>query len=139
VCAWESGKIPLFSVPYDQLQRLAAALNNAGAQVGHELSELLLASQCDLLITGMLYGFEDYAEVPPIEACGVDAMRSRELLRWAIVGQVPDRYLQHASPHPLFDKEDVDVLIAIARDLQAGSHGQDLIGYGRVLIALANK
>jgi DNA-binding transcriptional regulator YiaG len=137
VRAWENGTIPLFSVPHGQLQRLAAALNHAGAQVGHELNELLLASRCDLLITGMLHGFEDYAEVPPIEERSAEADMVRELIRWALVGPVPNRYRQHASPRPLLDKGDVDLFIAAARDLEAGSQGHDLVGYGSALVALA--
>src|SRR5262249_48332161 len=104
VHAWENGIIPLFSLPYGQLQQLATALNRAGAQVGHEFNELLLASQCDLMITGMLDGFEDYAEVPPIEEHSAAAEMARELLRWALAGQVPNRYRQFASPRPLLIK-----------------------------------
>jgi hypothetical protein len=139
VRAWEDGTIPLFSVPYDRLQRLAAALNDAGAQVGHELSELLLASQCDLLITGMLHGFEDYAEVPPIEARSAEAERARELIRWALAGPVLDRYRRHASPQPLLDKGDVDLFVTVARDLQTGAQGHDLVSYGSALLALAGR
>jgi hypothetical protein len=139
VRAWETGTIPLFSVPYGQLQQLAAALNEAGAQVGHELSELVLASQCDLLITGMLYGFEDYAEVPPVDARGAEADKARELLRWALAEAVPYRYQQHASAGRLLDEEDVDLLVATAHNLQAGSHGHDLVGFGNVLMALAGR
>jgi DNA-binding transcriptional regulator YiaG len=137
VRAWENGTIPLFSIPYGQLQGLAAVLNQAGAHVGHELSELLLASQRDLLITSMLHGSENYAEVPPIEQHGSEAERARELIRWALTGVVLDRYRQHAPPSPLLDEADIRLFIAIASDLQAGSHGRDLITYGSVLIALA--
>src|SRR5579871_1789718 len=42
VRGWESGILPLFSVPYGQLQQLAQALQRAGAQVGAELGDLLL-------------------------------------------------------------------------------------------------
>ena len=54
--------------------------------MGQELGELLLASRCDLLLTGMLHGFEDYAEVPPIDEDGTEAETARELLRWALAG-----------------------------------------------------
>jgi hypothetical protein len=133
----ENGTIPLFSVPYGQIQRLATALNHAGAQVGHEPGELLLASQCDLLITGILHGFEDYAEVPPIEERGAEAERARELIRWALAGPALARYHRYASPRPLLDKGDVDLFVAAARDLRAGSRGPDLVGYGGALVALA--
>jgi transcriptional regulator with XRE-family HTH domain len=138
VRSWESGTIPLFAVPYGQLQQLAQALDRAGAQVGTELGDLLLASRCDLLLTGMLHGFEDYAEVPPIEENGAEAENARSLLRWALAGQVPDRYRQHASPRRLLDKKHIDLIAAIAHDLQAESQGADLAGFGGALRALAS-
>jgi hypothetical protein len=48
-------------------------------------------SRCDLLIAGILRGSEDYAEMPPTDedAAGEAA---RSLLRWALTGQVPDKY-----------------------------------------------
>jgi hypothetical protein len=137
VRAWENGTIPLFCVPYGQLQRLAAALNQAGAQVGHELSELLLASQCDLLITGMLYGAEDYAEVPPIDEDSAQAQVARDLLRWALAGPVPGRYGQHASRGPLLAKSNRRLLMAIARDLQTRPDADGLADYGSMLVTLA--
>jgi transcriptional regulator with XRE-family HTH domain len=136
--AWENGTIPLFCLPYDQLRQLAEALNAAGARVGQEPSELLLlASRCDLLVTGMLHGFEDYAEVPPIDEDGTEAETARELLRWALAGAVPERYHQYAPPGPLLATNDVDLFAFIAYDLQAGTHGHDLTDYGSVLLALA--
>lgn len=137
VRSWESGTIPLFAVPYAQLQQLAQVLDRAGAQVGMELGDLLLASRCDLLLTGMLHGFEDYAEVPPIEENSAEADSARSLLRWALAGLVPDRYRQHASPRPLLGKKHVDLIAAVARGLQAESHGPDLADFGGALVALA--
>jgi hypothetical protein len=138
VRSWESGTIPLFAVPYGQLQQLAQALDRAGAQVGTELGDLLLASRCDLLLTGMLSGFEDYAELPPIEDNSAEAESARSLLRWALAGQVPDRYRQYASARRLLDKKHSDLIAAIARDLQAESHGADLADFGGALMALAS-
>ena len=62
---WENGTCPLFSVRYHDLCRVAAAFDQAGAKTRCDTAELVLASLCDLLLTGMLQGFEDYAEVPP--------------------------------------------------------------------------
>jgi DNA-binding transcriptional regulator YiaG len=90
VPSWENRAVPLFSVPYSQLQQLAQVLDRAGALVGKELPQLLLASRCDLLLAGMLNGFEDYAEVPPIDEDGPEADSARSLLRWALADQVPD-------------------------------------------------
>jgi transcriptional regulator with XRE-family HTH domain len=138
VRAWENGTIPLFCVPYDQLRQFADALNGAGAQVGQELPELLLASRCDLLVTGILHGFEDYAEVPRVDKDGAEAQAARGLLRWALTGAVPERYRQHTPPGALLAATDADIFAAIAHDLQAGTHGHDLSDYGRVLLVLAN-
>lgn len=137
VRGWESGIVPLFCVPYGQLQQLAQALDGAGAQVGTELGDLLLASRCDLLLTGMLNEFEDFAEVPPIDEDGAEAERARSLLRWALAGQVPDLYSRYSSPCRLLDERHVDRFVAIADDLHAGSRGADLVDFGGVLVALA--
>jgi hypothetical protein len=125
-------------LPYHQIHQLSEILSRSGARVGHELGELLLASRCDLLLTGMLHGFEDYAEVPPIDEDSTDGEASRDLLRWALTGPAPLRYSQHAPSGPLLDKADVEFFIAAAGDLQTGSHGRDLVRYGIALVALAN-
>jgi transcriptional regulator with XRE-family HTH domain len=139
VRSWENGTIPLFAMPYGQLQQLAHALDRAGAQVGTELGDLLLASRCDLLISGILNGFEDYADVPPIEEKGAEADSARSLLRWALSGQVPERYRQYASPRRLLGKKCIDLVAAIAEDLHAGSYGADLVCFGGVLVTLAGR
>lgn len=139
VRGWENGAVPLFCLPYDQLRQLAAALNGAGARVGHELPELLLASRCDLLVAGMLHGFEDYAEVPPIDEDGTDAEAARDLLRWALSGPPPERCRQYASPCPLLENADVTRLANIAGALQAGAQGADLAGYGAALATLISQ
>jgi transcriptional regulator with XRE-family HTH domain len=138
VRSWENGTIPLFSVPYGELQQLSETFSRAGARVGHELGELLLASRCDLLLTGMLHGFEDYAEVPPIDEDGTEAETARELLRWALAGAVPERYRQYAQLGRLLAMNDIDIFAAIAQDLRSGMHGHDLVDFGSVLLALAD-
>ena len=99
---WEDGTTPLFCLPYHQLRALADALTDAGARVGWELDELLIASQCDLLVTGMLHGSEDYAEVPPVEGDSAEAWAARGLLRWALdrnnPGAVPPIRIIEAAP-----------------------------------------
>jgi hypothetical protein len=138
VRSWENGTCPLYEVNSVQLHRLASTLSDAGALAGHDYSELILASQCDLLITGMLHGFEDYAEVPPIDH-DTDGHDARSLLRWALTGIVPDQYRLYATNGPLLAPPDVTAFAAIARDLQAGSQGSDLTSYGTTLIALTMK
>jgi DNA-binding transcriptional regulator YiaG len=135
VRSWENGTRPLYEVNSVQLRQLADTLSEAGALAGHDYTELILASQCDLLITGMLYGFEDYAEIPPIDGdtAGHDA---RSLLRWALTGQVPDQYSLYAMDGPLLARSDATAFAAIAHDLQAGSEGSDLTSYASALMAL---
>jgi transcriptional regulator with XRE-family HTH domain len=61
VRAWEDGTVPLYCVGYEELRDLARVLAEAGTGVRVELADLLVASQCDVLLAGMLDGFEDYA------------------------------------------------------------------------------
>ena len=136
VRGWENGTSPLFCLPHGQLRQLAAALRDAGAQVGQDLGELLLASQCDLLITGMLRGFEDYAEVPPIDEESPEADAARALLSWALTGTVPERFRSYVRATPLISRPDAGRFAALARDLKAGDGGLDLISFGVALVAL---
>lgn len=138
VRSWENGTIPLFSLPYGELQQLSETFSRAGARVRHELGELLLASRCDLLLTGMLHGFEDYAEVPPIDEDGTEAETARELLHWALTGAVPERYRPYAQLGQLLAMNDIDLFAAIAQDLRSGMHGHDLADFGSVLLTLAD-
>ncbi len=139
VRSWENGTIPLFCMPYGELQQLSETFSRAGARVGHELGELLLASRCDLLLTGMLHGFEDYAEVPPIDEDGTEAETARELLHWALTGAAPERYRQYAHLGQLLAMNDIDLFAATAQDLRSGMHGDDLADFGSVLLALADQ
>jgi transcriptional regulator with XRE-family HTH domain len=132
----ENGVLPLFSVSYHQLCQLADVLHQAGARVGHDKDEFLLASQCDLLIAGILRGFEDYAEVPPIDE-EVAGEAARSLLRWALTGQVPDRYRPYVPAGRLLTGTDASLFADVVRDLKTGSHGDDLASYGTALAALA--
>jgi transcriptional regulator with XRE-family HTH domain len=133
---WEDGSCPLFCVRYDELCHLAAVLDRAGATVGCDVGELMLVSRSDLMMTGMLRGFEDYAEVPPVDEDGADGEAARNLLRWALTGAVPDRYRPFAPAGPLLTRQDRLTFITIARDLNAGSHGDRLASYGAALAAL---
>ncbi len=139
VRGWQNGTSPLFCLPHGQLRQLAAALRDAGSQVGRDLGELLLASRCDLLITGMLHGFEDYAEIPPIDEDGPESDAARALLRWAITGTVPELYRPYAWPVPLMSRPDVERLNSLAQELKAGSGGPDLVPFGAALMALTQR
>jgi hypothetical protein len=136
VRGWEDGTCPLFCVPYDGLFRLAAALDQARAKTRCDVAELALASQCDLLVTGMLHGTEDYAEVPPVDEDSLESEAARDLLRWALAGVLPGRYRPFATARPLLAAHDLITFTAVARQLGAGSHGGQLASYGRSLVAL---
>ena len=137
VRSWEDGTCALFCVPYADLCRLAAAFDQAGAKVRCDVAELVLASQCDLLVTGILQGFEDYAEVPPVDEDSAEGKAVRDLLSWALVGVVPERYRPFAPSPPLLAAEDRIAFNAVARELIGGSHGFQLANYGRALTALS--
>ena len=136
VRSWENGTYPLFCMSYDQLRRLAAALNQGHAGAMCDLGDLILASQCDLLVTGMLRGFEDYAEIPPIDEPTDESEHARDLLRWALTGIVPGKYRPRGAANPLLARQDFFALTAIARDLNSGSRGSQLSSYGAAFASL---
>jgi hypothetical protein len=136
VRAWETGALPLYRVSYDQLRELAGELEQSGAPAGPVLDDLLLASQCDLLVAGMLGGFEDYAEVPAVDH-GSPATSARILLRWALAGDVPERYRRHARAGHLLAGADIDRFRANARNMASGARGPELADYGAALTAVA--
>ena len=137
VHGWENGTCPLFCVGYNRLSHLAGALDEADAKVRYEVGDLVLASQCDLLVIGMLRGFEDYAEVPPVDQDGAESQLARDLLRWALGRTLPERYRPWAPAGPLLARQDVIAFTALARNLNAGSHGDQLASYGAALSALS--
>ena len=136
VRSWEDGICPLFCPPYGRLRGLAAAFEQAGAKLRCGVADLVLASQCDLLITGMQHGFEDYAEVPPLDEGSGEGEAARDLLRWALVGNVPERYRPFAPARPLLAAQDLTAFRSVAQQLSTGSRGQQLASYGRALTAI---
>jgi DNA-binding transcriptional regulator YiaG len=137
VCAWETGSVPLYCVPYDLLLNLSQALERTRAQ-GASFAELLLASQCDLLMAAALAGTEDYAEVPPLDS-DTDGQNTRDLLRWALTGTVPEPYRPYAPRHRLLTKEDALRFLAVAEGLTRGEQGAALAAVGAGLLALADR
>jgi transcriptional regulator with XRE-family HTH domain len=131
---WENGTMPLFDVPHGQLRQVAETLNSSGATVGNDLNELLLASQCDMLIIGMLSGAENYAEVPPIGERTGEGAAADALLRWAAQGAVPAKYAKLAPATPLIAGPDMTRLADAARELTTGIFGHDLAAYGTALL-----
>lgn len=131
VHAWEAATSPLYRVSYRQLRQLAEALGQVGDRTGLDLVTLLQASQCDFLVAAMLNGVEDYAEVPPI-----DNQRVRDLLRWALAGNVPAPYRAYAQPGPLLPKDQAIAFAALARELAHGAVSPDLAAYGTELLTL---
>jgi len=78
-------------VPYTQIRQLADTLDQPSTRAGPLLTELLIASQRDLLITRMLDDTEDYAEPPPIDEDTPEGAIACDLLRWALHGVVCQR------------------------------------------------
>ena len=136
VGSWEDGSSPLYCTDFGRLRQLAAPLTPAGSDERQVLHTLLLASQCDLLLTGMLRGFEDYAEIPPIDEDTADGETTRGLLRWALTGVVPALYKKHAPASRLLAEEDVAKIRELALLSQAGTQGHDLKVFGSVLAML---
>ena len=137
--AWENGTCPLYCVDYQQLRQLAVALGAGSARAGADVGELALVSQCDLLIAGILGGFEDYAEVPPIEEPGQRGDLAREFVRWALAGIIPDRLLSVADRGPLLAPADAAAITFVARDLRAGVAGPELAAFGAGLLTLGER
>lgn len=133
---WEAGTIPLFCTDFGLLRKLAAALEPAGGDEQHMLHALLLACRCDLLLTGMLYGFEDYAEVPPIDEDTADGEHARGLLRWALTGIVAPAYRRHAPIGPLLAQDEVTRIRVKGLLIQAGAYGPDMKAFGCTLAML---
>ncbi len=136
VASWEAGSNPLYCTDFGQLCQLATQLTPAGGDGRQLLHTLLLASQCDLLLTGMLRGFEDYAEVPPIDENTTDGETTRGLIHWALTGAVPPPYKKHAPAGRLLAQEDVSRIRRLALLVQAGAQGPDLTVFGCTLAML---
>jgi transcriptional regulator with XRE-family HTH domain len=138
VARWEAGSSPLYCADFGQLCQLAAPLTPADGDEGRFLHRLLLASQCDLLLTGMLRGFEDYAEIPPIDENTADGETTRGLLRWALTGVAPAPYTKHAPAGRLLAEEDVTKIRELALLVEVGAHGPDLKVFGSTLATLTH-
>lgn len=85
---------------------------------------------------GPLQGFENYAELPPIDEDSAEGEAARDLLRWALAGVLPERYCPFAPTRPLLAAQDLTAFTAIAWELSAGTHGDQLASYGRALTAI---
>ncbi len=95
--AWENGSSPLSAVPAPDIQRLETALGNCGADQ-HLVTDLAAAVWCDLIMTAMDED-EDISCLLADPITGEQAFR--ELLSWALTGQIPARYRRYFAPAPL--------------------------------------
>jgi hypothetical protein len=131
----ENSEVPPYCVPYAELRRLVLALTTVGSEPGEVLNCLLIAGQFDLLVSEMLAGSADYAELPSIgtgTACGVVG---RNLPAWAFGGIAPDRYRQFTRPGCLYGRADRRRIILMLDELRLGTNGE-LAGYATALLAL---
>ena len=90
--SWADGTRPLASVPVPRLERLEAALLTAGAEPAL-VADLYPGAWCDLVLAAIAAD-QDTATLLADPAASKAAFR--ELLAWAVTGQVPPRYLSHS-------------------------------------------
>jgi len=138
IADWESGAQPQCGVRPDQLARLTGVLLKAGADP-HIVADLSLASECDLLVFGLVHGLDDFlAEVPPVDEDEAGTA-ARDLLRWALAGIVPARYGRHAAlvpAGPLLDAA-TRTRFEVAAHALAWHLNPDARAIGRSLLKLA--
>lgn len=135
IAGGEDGTRPLCAVTPDRLARLDAALLRSGADPAI-VADLAVASECDILIAGLVHGLDDFlADVPPVDEDDAGTV-ARELLGWAVDGLVPPRYAAHADPGPLLDAATRRHL-ALAAQALAWHWNADARVIGRALLALA--
>jgi hypothetical protein len=90
---WEEGSSLLAAVPLSEVERLQAALRQAGAEPGL-VADFAAAAWCDLVVVAMING-ED-------TTCLMADPLSRdvafgELLLWSLAGHTPPRYQPYAG------------------------------------------
>ncbi len=95
--SWADGSCALASVPIPQLERLEAALLTADAEPALA-ADLYAAAWCDLVLAAIAAD-EDTALLLADPAASREAFR--ELLAWAVAGQVPARYHRYSPAGPL--------------------------------------
>jgi transcriptional regulator with XRE-family HTH domain len=135
VRGWENGEVPLYGVPYTELRRLAQALGRTDAPPGAVLNYLLKAAQWDLLVSEMLAGLADYAELPPIGSDTAQGVVTRDLLAWGFHGIVPDCYREFARPGFLYGACDRLRIAGMLDELRLSTNSE-LAEYSTVLLAL---
>lgn len=95
--AWEDGSSPLASARLPQIERVIAALHDAGAC--RELTaDLVVAAWCDLIIATVARS----EDVICLLADPIVAEKPfRELMTWCLDGRVPPRHRPYAAIGPL--------------------------------------
>lgn len=135
VRAWESGRVPLFCVPFTKLRHLARVISPGDVESGAVLNYLLMAARLDLLVSEMLAGSADYAELPAIGAGTMESVVTRELLAWGFHGVVPDCYRDFARPGCLYRRAVRRRVIGMLGELRSGAINE-LGEYATVLLEL---
>jgi hypothetical protein len=134
--AWAQGTVPLCVVEPAILRRLSTGLLEAGA-TPKLVADLPVASDCDMLVFGVVHGFDDFlAEVPPVDDPGT-GQAARELLTWALHGKVPGRYAPYAAVgRPLVDAQ-THYRFALGAHALAWHMNDEARSVGRALVAVA--
>jgi transcriptional regulator with XRE-family HTH domain len=99
--SWESGSAPLASVPASDLRRLEDALASNGAEQ-QIVADLSHAMWCDLIFAAV----NENEDVNCLLADPITAEDAfRQLLAWAMTGQVPARYRRYFTSAPIVTNE----------------------------------
>ena len=96
ISSWEDGTSPLASVPFPQVDRLAAALSESGADP-QIITDLDAAAWCDLVILAITGNRHDEDAICLLADPVTSSEAFSELLAWCLAGRVPARYRPYAA------------------------------------------
>jgi hypothetical protein len=90
---WEEGSSLLAAVPLPEVERLQAALRQAGADP-RLVADFAAAAWCDLVVVAMINGEDTTCLMADPLSRGV---AFGELLLWSLAGHVPPRYQPYTA------------------------------------------
>jgi len=96
ISSWEDGTSPLASVPFPQVDRLATALSERGADP-QIITDLDAAAWCDLVILAITGNRYDEDAICLLADPVTSSEAFSELLAWCLAGRVPARYSPYAA------------------------------------------
>jgi hypothetical protein len=96
ISSWEDGTSPLASVPVPQVDRVAAALSESGADP-RIINDLGAAAWCDLVILAITGNRYDKDAICLLADPVTSSEAFSQLLTWCLAGRVPARYRLYAA------------------------------------------